>query len=424
MNNLKGKRLLILGGSENEISLVSRAKELGVYTIVTDYYENYEISPAKKIADEVWNISWSALDELEQKCRQSGIDGVVAGYSEFRVENQIKLCERLGLPCYCTMEQLDITRDKRKFKDTCIANGVPVIHEYFSPEEVDKFPVIVKPVDRGGSIGISVATNREELQRAYDYAMEMSVVKNVIIEDYISDATKIDSYYAIIDGDIILLSTDDTIHAKENGFDKVVQSCWLLPSRAHDVIVKKSDAALRRMIRNMGIQNGYIFFSGFADESENVSFFETGFRLCGGHLYDYYTELGYPGNLDLFIYHALTGSCGEIKTKIAAPSAAKCVTLNFYAKKGVVTSIRGLQEMRREIPQCRFTLQNAHIGQECHDDKAILAKLGMAHFIGDDAAVLQACAERAYSMLDVRDEKGQDMVYDKIDTSVLATWWD
>lgn len=424
MSKLKGKKLLILGGSANEISLVERAKAMGVYTIVTDYYTDHEISPAKKIADEYWDDSWSDLDVLEKKCRDAGVDGIVAGYSEFRVENQIKLCQRLNLPCYCTMEQLDITRDKRKFKDACIASGVPVIHEYGSVEEVTKYPVIVKPVDRGGSIGISVATNRQELESAYAYAMEMSVVKDVIIEDYIGDATKIDVYYEIIDGESILLTSDDTINAKNNGFSKVVQSCWLLPSRQHDVIVEKADKALRRLLKNMGIQNGYIFISGFVDDRGNVAFFETGFRLCGGHLYDYFEQIGYPNNLDLFIHHALTGDCTSLlaEERSRKESDLKCVTLNFYANKGEIAFISDMEKLRLE-DACAFTLTTAHVGQVCTDDKAILSKIGMVHLFGADPSELKKTADNIYQSVEVRDIDGNDLIYDRIDTTQIEKWW-
>lgn len=89
--NLAGKKLLVLGASVNEITLVERAQEYGVYVIVTDYNLDYNLSPAKKLANKAWNISWSDIDELEKKCREENIDGVIAGYSEFRVENTIKL---------------------------------------------------------------------------------------------------------------------------------------------------------------------------------------------------------------------------------------------------------------------------------------------------------------------------------------------
>lgn len=53
------KKILILGGTAQQIKLVEAAKKMGVYTIVTDYLVD---SPAKKVADEAW-IQLSAIQE-------------------------------------------------------------------------------------------------------------------------------------------------------------------------------------------------------------------------------------------------------------------------------------------------------------------------------------------------------------------------
>ena len=49
--DFKGKKLLILAGAGVHSKVVRAAKEMGIYTIVTDYLED---SPAKQIADEAW----------------------------------------------------------------------------------------------------------------------------------------------------------------------------------------------------------------------------------------------------------------------------------------------------------------------------------------------------------------------------------
>ena len=48
MNNLRGKKLLILGGVQLACSVIKLAQQNGIYTIVVDYNED---SPAKRIAD-------------------------------------------------------------------------------------------------------------------------------------------------------------------------------------------------------------------------------------------------------------------------------------------------------------------------------------------------------------------------------------
>ena len=38
MDNLRGKRLLVLGGSRISCEIVRRAQEFGIYVLVTDWY--------------------------------------------------------------------------------------------------------------------------------------------------------------------------------------------------------------------------------------------------------------------------------------------------------------------------------------------------------------------------------------------------
>ena len=64
----EGKKMLVLGGKPiGSVELVKRAKELGAYVIVTDYLP-IEQSPAKRIADECWDISTAEVNKLTDLC--------------------------------------------------------------------------------------------------------------------------------------------------------------------------------------------------------------------------------------------------------------------------------------------------------------------------------------------------------------------
>ena len=65
---IKGKKLLILGSNAVSCEIVKAAKELGVYTIVTDW-NPIEKAPAKQISDEYWNVSLMDYDILVQKIK-------------------------------------------------------------------------------------------------------------------------------------------------------------------------------------------------------------------------------------------------------------------------------------------------------------------------------------------------------------------
>ena len=421
--NIVNKKLLILAGGPNLVSLVERAKELGVYTIVTDYY-SIEKSPAKLIADEYWDISWSDIDALEKKCKECEVNGITTGYSENVVEACIRLCKRLSLPCYCNMHQLEVTRDKIKFKEECKKNGIPIVNEYKTIEEVTTYPIILKPTDRAGSIGIGIATNKHDLKNKYDYALEMSYKKNVIIEDYISDGTKFDVTYAICNGKIQLLTTCDTINAKENGFTKVVQSGWLYPSKYEDIYLSNIDSAMKKMIRNMRINNGIIWFSGFTriiQDKIHFSFFEAGFRLGGEHMYQYVYQRDRFNPLDILILHALTGGVKDIKYH-HSNSDLKCLTLNYYAKNGTIKEINGLKDIRK-IKDCTFILEAGHIGQECNSTKAILPKITMIHLCNSDPERLSKDTEKTNRLYSLINEEGKDIVYDRISPTIVSNWW-
>ena len=421
---LKGKKLLILVGGPHLVTLVERARELGVYTIVTDYYD-IETSPAKKVADEYWDISWEDIDALEKKCREVHVDGITTGYSESPVGCCIKLCKRLGLPFYCTEEQLALTKDKVHFKNECRKNGVPVVKEYALPKDVTSFPVIVKPVDRAGSIGVGVATDKESLQKAYEYAMEKSYCKNVIIEDFITNGSKFDVTYAICNGEPILLSDCDTINARDNGTERVVQSGWLFPSKYHEAFLKKADIPIKKMIRNLGIKDGYIFFSGFSIERDgdvDFVFFETGFRLSGGHMYKYMIKRGIVNILDLFIVHALTGNTKLVEWNEDKEPGMKCVMVNYYASDGTISAFCGLDTIQG-MADCNFLLQTGKVGEKCDTERAILSKMTMVHFCNHSATKLAKDVEYANSIYSVRDENNKDMVYDRMEPTVIANWW-
>lgn len=302
MKELEGKKLLIIGASNGEVDVIKIAQSMGCYVIVTDFRTGKDF-PAKPVADEAWDISWTDYDALEKKCRECGVEGVLAGYSEFRVESMIEMCERLGLPCYINREQLEITRDKNKFKHLCKQYGVPIVNEYAPNADNIQFPVIIKPTDRGGSIGINVAYNEEEYKKYLAYAYEMSPSKSVVVEDFIGDGVKFDCTYYINGKQAILIETcDTTMLAHEKGFE-TMQKAWSFPSRFEAEYIEQVDANVKAMLSDLGMECGVANISFFYRNGK-FYVFETGFRLGGGHSFDYQRASGGIDYLTLMIQYA------------------------------------------------------------------------------------------------------------------------
>ena len=72
-----------------------------------------------------------------------------------------------------------LTMDKNKTKQIAESVGIRVPKSYRDLESIERFPVIIKPVDEGSSKGLFLCNNKEEAGEA------LKKLKKPIIEDYI-----------------------------------------------------------------------------------------------------------------------------------------------------------------------------------------------------------------------------------------------
>ena len=355
------KKLLVIGSSNAEVDVIKIAQSMGYYVVTTDYYTDKNIIPAKFVANEAWNISWTDYDALEQKCREAKIDGIIAGFSEFRVESMIEMCKRLNLPCYINSEQLEITRDKNKFKKLCKEFGVPIVNEYDPNSKEIKLPVIIKPTDRGGSIGINVAYNEAEYKEFLAYAYSMSPSKSVVVEDFIGDGVKFDCSYYISEKDAILIETcDTTMLTKQKGYE-TMQKAWTFPSKHEQEYIDQVHANVREMLMSLGMKCGVANISFFYRNGK-FYVFETGFRLGGGHSFDYQRASNGIDYLSCMIKYAV-GEEYDVDTNIPN-DRGYAVTYNIYFKSNegdVVNRVIG-EELVKNIDGMVTYLPNLYPG--------------------------------------------------------------
>lgn len=406
------KKLLILGSGKDELQIVEHARKMGAYVIVTDYYSNWKDCPAKAKADEAWSISWSDVDALEQKCRIHDVDGVLSGFSEIKVEKNIELCARLHLPCYSTMDQLETTRDKEKFKKLCKLYNVPLVREYNSIEEcicADKYPVIIKPVDRGGSIGIRIAHNKQELRRCYDEALESSITNNVVIEEFMSDCQKVDGMYVIHGGKVRLLGTSDTIDSRKYYGDRIAPLGWKFPSKYHGEYVEKIDNNVKKMIEGMGIQYGYMAISFFYSKSGEFAVFETAFRLSGGHSYTCYKNWYNYDYMDMLIEVALSGSCSQHIENVDEVPKNQMFELILHCEDGNVENIIGKDKVLR-IPNVLQFIQYIEEGDIIKNSALTLQTALKCIYMAKDIETLLSVLHNINSCYKVKNEQDENII--------------
>ncbi len=306
------KKILILGGTAQQIKLVEAAKKMGVYTIVTDYLVD---SPAKKVADESWMINVKDVDLIVKRCKQEKIDGVICGYIDPCQRPYQQICEELNLPCYGTKEQFFNMTDKHAFKKMCMLNDVDVIPEYSEEDALSgkvEFPVFVKPVDSRGSRGQSVCYNISQLKEAIEIAKHESSNNDIIIEKYMKSAHEFQVTYFFIDGEAYLIRTTDSYCGTEKMHLEKVVTCAVSPSRFTNEYLKECNLKVIKMFKSIGFKNGPIFMQGFEDDG-TFRFFDPGLRFPGVDYEKIYTKEFGIDLMCAMISYALYGNCGDFK---------------------------------------------------------------------------------------------------------------
>lgn len=327
MESLKGKKLLILGGSAYMTESVMKAKSLGVYTIVTDWHE-LEKSPAKRVADEYWMVSLADTDKMIKKIKENHVDGVFANYTDLFLPYYVDICEKAELPCLANMQQIRTITNKDLSKQLCIDHGISVSKRYevSSVEDIDTlenitFPVLTKPVDNSGQNGIYVCTNHEELKSLYEKSLVFSNSKNVIIEDYVQGDYTV-MFFTIQNGHVTLATMADkpVFGNFENNLPKMPMG-YFLPSLYVELCKEKMLSKVQSFVTDLGIKNGVIGIEGVVKDND-IFVFEMQFRLGGMHHHDFVRKENGMDILEMLLRFALTG-------KFEGWDASKCDNPNF-----------------------------------------------------------------------------------------------
>ena len=413
------KKLLVLGSYYTELEVLRRAKRLGYYTIVTDNHHESSQVPAKRMADEAWNISWTDIDTLSDLCRKRKVSGVIGGFSEFRVESMIRICNNLNYPCSLTFDQLAVTRNKKLFKRQCNKHNVPCVRDFQISDPDIVFPIIVKPVDLAGSTGISVVYNSDELQDAYNEAKLLSGSGDVILEEYMGDGVKVDVYYYVKNGQPRLLGSSDTFMCQGKEGSKVLQCAWPFPSHYERAYIRDVDPAVREMIGGLGIDNCYLTISFFWRNGRFYCF-EAGFRLSGEMSFNYYSAVsGYDYLEDMIRY-----SVGDETTPLpnGPVSPLYSLVLNFYSIDGTISRIDGEKEVEVLSEVYDFLLY-CEPGETITNKSNVFKKIAMCTLVSPSREKLREAVSSVNAVFSIKSETGTEMIYEKLTLDQLDDYY-
>ena len=228
------KKILLLGGDHLLLPVIKAAHELDCYVITVDYLPN---NIAHKYSDEYQyasTVDKDAVLEIAKKCQ---IDAVLT-FTDSGVITAGYVANMLGLPSPGPYESIQILQNKGLFRQFLKEHGfnVPKAKSYTDQEAALRereewvYPIMVKPVDSAGSKGITKVDYPEALSNAIDFALQYSISKEFILEDFIEkqgETTGSDSFS--VDGKLTFISFDDQWFDRESP-NPFTPSAHILPS--------------------------------------------------------------------------------------------------------------------------------------------------------------------------------------------------
>ena len=181
------KTLAVIGASYLQRPLVEKAKEMGLRVLCFAWAEG---SVCADVADKFYPISIVEKERILDICQGEKIDGICTIASDVAALTVAYVAQRMHLNG--NNYQVAIKAHNKFLMRQVFANAdikSPRFARITASDETDfsewRFPLIVKPCDRSGSLGVSLAKDSEELQKGIDKALSLSFRHEVIIEEFI-----------------------------------------------------------------------------------------------------------------------------------------------------------------------------------------------------------------------------------------------
>ena len=427
MMDLKGKKLLVIGGAFQHCKVVEAAHEMGVEVYVVDFLKE-EDSPAKQIADHSMLVNVKDVAEMKRICIEENIDGAIALCLDVCQRPYQQLCEEMGYPCFGNYEQYNILTDKTAFKKCCIENGVDVIPEYptelfYGQQKNDsdvEYPVLVKPCDSRGSRGSKVCYNCDEVLLAIEEAKKESSNGQVLIEKYMGNKNDVCITYVVINGNVYLTRVGDrTLGRIEDKMERV-SMMGMAPSRYTKMYVDNVNDNVAKMLKNIGLKNAPAFMQGFVD-GDTVRFYDPGLRYPGAEYERMYEKVHGISLVKPLIEFALTG---EISDETVIPvdgylqKGKKTPYLLVSIKPGKISEILGEDKVRNH-PAVVAMSTKYKVGDVVGEHYNVNQRYCEIDLVCEDTQDLKDTISWIYDTLIIKDENGENMVFSKVDVNTL-----
>lgn len=342
------KKLLVLNAGSSEIMLINAAKRLGFYVITTGLGADL---PGRRYAHQYVEADYSDHNAVLQLAKQLKIDAVCANANDEGFMTAVYVAEKLGLPgVWDSYEIAAIFHKKDLFKRFAKQNHflTPQSETFVQAEEAVRyletaaFPVIIKPVDRCGGLGVSEAADVKEGMAGVRLAFQMSKAGRIVIEEYLP-GRQYDFHTFLIDGKLAYCSTSN-----EYSFQNPYRvNCLTIPADHACEITQMLVQETERMADILHLADGVLWIQ-YRIRDGRPWIIETGRRCGGNNMLDLLSR-GFGTDFGEWVVRLETGL--EYKDFVKSPIQVKCQGYQSLSpeKNGKIKGVHIADHLKKHI---------------------------------------------------------------------------
>ena len=334
-------KALVLAGGLAQIELLNQLKDRGIVTVLCDGNAN---ALAKPYADIFYQIPIFDIEEVKNVALKEKVDFLITVCADQVLLVVAQVSEILGLPCYIDYQTAVNVSDKKYMKKIFKEHNIPTSsHVELEVLEWDKiehlqYPLVVKPVDAYSSRGVRKAWNKEELEKYFAEAAEISRAGGVIVEEFCEgEEISVDIY--VEDGVAKVLSVTNSEKIKDA--DRFIIFRGRYPVAASPEIMEQIRVVGQQIADAFGLKDSPMLIQ-MINNGKSVSVLEFCART-GGNMK--YLLIKRACGFDV-IKAVIDLTLGEKPhVELREPESKYIVNDFIYCKPGVYNRLDGFDEM-------------------------------------------------------------------------------
>lgn len=250
------KKILIFGVGWEQLPLVIKAKDRGLFVVVTTWWDKEKIP-----ADKVYEVDSRDLDALENIVENEKPDFLLADECDYSMYAVSYFSEKYHLPGPCLGTQT-ITNNKFLQRE-CVKNTSVLQPAYCLCWDMQMglrfadeigYPVVIKPIDNRGSIGVSKVMSQEEFGSAWLQGVAHSHSRLCIVEKCINgDVITADGFCDSKKFEFIAASTKDMYENNSN-----VAKILYYPGKIEERVYMQIKQCAEQVVYAIGMKYGFV----------------------------------------------------------------------------------------------------------------------------------------------------------------------